>query len=81
MVLTLDIPESIVREAESRGMAVEELVRERLEPDFVPVTGRMPFGSGPLTPAEAADDIRKLRVGVTLGGEVTIKQLIEEGRP
>jgi hypothetical protein len=83
MVITVDIPESIVREAESRGIAVEALVRERLEvaPDFASRPGWRRFGSGTIAPAEAAANIRRLRQEQTLGGEITIKQLIEESRP
>jgi hypothetical protein len=83
MVISVDVPESIVREADDRGIAVEALVRERLDvsPDFASRPGMMRFGSGSKTPSEAAADIRKLRVGQTLGGEITIKQLIDESRP
>jgi Arc/MetJ-type ribon-helix-helix transcriptional regulator len=35
--------------------------------------------SGAVTPAEAVDDIRELRKGVTLGG-LSIRDLINEGR-
>jgi hypothetical protein len=35
--------------------------------------------AGTMTPAEAVDDIRELRKGVTLGG-LSIRDLINEGR-
>ena len=49
--------------------ALEALAR--MEPPAVPARA--------MTPAEAVDDIRELRRGVTLGG-LRIKDLINEGR-
>jgi len=82
MVMTVDIPEQVVREAAARGMAVEALIQERLQTasDFASRPGSQRFGSGPASPATAAADIRELRSGQTLGGGITIRQLIEEGR-
>jgi hypothetical protein len=82
MVMTIDIPEKVMREAEARGIAVEALIEERLNgvSEVASRPGFTRFGPGWKAPAEAAADIRDLRTGQTLGGEITIKQLIEEGR-
>lgn len=82
MVMTVDIPEQVLHEAEARGMAVEALVQERLQiaSSFASRPGFQSFGSGPSAPAQAAADIRELRNGQTLGGVATIQQLIEQGR-
>lgn len=82
MVMTIDIPESIVSEAALRGVPVEAIIQERLSrsSDYVSRPGFRRFGTSEQTPAKAAADIRDLRLGQTLGSDVTIRQLIEEGR-
>ncbi|MEO7028495.1 MAG: hypothetical protein ABI147_03740 [Acidobacteriaceae bacterium] len=82
MVMTIDIPEEVVRAAATRGIAVEVLIQERLHgaSEFASRPGFTRFGSASKTASEAVADIRELRSCQTLGGEVTIKQLIEEGR-
>jgi len=34
-----------------------------------------------LTPAEAIEGLRELSRGITLGADITIRELIDEGRP
>ena len=64
-----------------RGLSVEALV-EQLDEQAVNAEIKhqwVRLGPSPLTPEQAADDIRELRKGLTLGG-LTIKDLISEGR-
>lgn len=81
MVMTIDIPDAAVKEAESRGIQVEELLREKftthVEERILP--GSRPFGNGTRTPAEAGASICKNRKRYTLG-DITIRELIDEGR-
>jgi hypothetical protein len=78
MLMTIDIPEKAVAEAESRGIAVEALIREKFEATHFP-PGFVQLGSPTMSPAEATARIRELQQRYTLGG-ITIKELIEEGR-
>lgn len=80
MTITVSIPDQLASRAVQSGMSVEKYVEKLLA--SVPYEAEQPFvrfGPGPLTPEQAADDIRELRKGVTLGG-LSIKDLINEGR-
>jgi hypothetical protein len=70
MILTIDIPESLVEEAKARGISVEALVREKIEmgPDAsvcVSPTAKR-FGVGTKTPDEAVASILEMRKKYTL---------------
>ncbi len=83
MLVTIDIPESVVAEAKARGISVETLVREKIE--VAPDNGHEATDLAvsqirPMTPAEAGAALREMRKRYTLGDTVTIRQLIEEGR-
>lgn len=83
MLVTIDIPESVVAEAKARGISVEALVREKIEvaPEAELEAADLQASQiRPMTPAEAGTGLREMRKRYTLGGTVTIKQLIEEGR-
>lgn len=82
--MMIDVPDSAVKEAEARGIAVEDLLKEKFLPVQEGEDARfahlMRFGPGTKTPAEAAASMREMAQRYTLRGQVTIKQLIEEGR-
>jgi hypothetical protein len=82
MQILLEVPDELAAEAQSRGVSLESYVKEIVE------TARKPkaeiqwnrFGPGPYTPQEAGRNIRELSKRITLGGDVTLKKLIDEGR-
>jgi hypothetical protein len=84
MTITVDIkPEiqaELARQAAGHGRAIEAYAASLLEEAIHLPTGT----NGPVFDKEraqaAAARIRELRKGVTLGG-LTIRQLIDEGRP
>jgi hypothetical protein len=81
MTITVSVPDQLAAQAAALGISVEALVQQLAE-EAVQTQGHarwVRFGPGPLTPEQAADDIRELRKGLTLGG-VRIKDLISEGR-
>jgi Arc/MetJ-type ribon-helix-helix transcriptional regulator len=81
MMLTLDEHGEELLEAHLRSgryQSAEEVVTRALETlaeKEPPIIGERQQ----MTPAEAVDDIRRIRKGVTLGG-LKIKDLINEGR-
>ena len=81
MTITVSVPDELAERAAARGISVEALVEGWVEE--AARTERqvkwVRFGPGPLTPEQAADDIRDLRKGVTLDG-LKIKDLVAEGR-
>jgi ATP-dependent exoDNAse (exonuclease V) alpha subunit len=82
MTLTIEVPEKLIAEAEARGVPVVELVRERLEPENRQVHRHkeVPADFDWDRVAGAVQRIRENSMLSTLGPDVTIKQLIEEGR-
>jgi hypothetical protein len=82
MTLTIEVPEKLIAEAEARGVPVVELVRERLEPEYRPLRPHkeLPADFDWNKVAGAVQRIRENSLLSTLGPDVTIKQLIEEGR-
>ena len=79
MQVTVNIPEEAAAKARALGLGIEEYL-ERLVASDASTSERVgPFGSGPYTPEEAADGIRELRKGLSLGG-LKIKDLMNEGR-
>jgi hypothetical protein len=82
MQLTLDIPEKIERKAAELGVEVSVLIEQAF--DFIapdpPPPGFTRLGLPRWTREEATAVIKEIQRTHTLGGEVTIKQLIEEGR-
>ena len=87
MVMTIDVPEKIVRDAEASGISVEEqlqrLAQRQREPDL---SGLIPIGRQHSSPEEAAaarrkagERMREIASRNTLGG-ISIKELINEGR-
>ena len=81
MTITVSVPDRFAVEAAARGLSVEALVEQLAEQAVAHELRPRPvrLGPGPLTPEQAADDIRELRKGLTLHG-LTIKDLTSEGR-
>jgi hypothetical protein len=82
MELTIEIPEKIERKAAELGVDVRELVNQAFDaiaPEQPP-TGITRFGIPRMTRAEAHAAIMEIQRTHTLGDDITIKQLIEEGR-
>jgi len=83
MTITLDIsPEvqtQLARQAAAHGRAVEAYAASLLE-EAVHILAPMKAGFDRKRAQTAAVRIRELRNGVTLGG-LTIRELIDEGRP
>lgn len=92
MELTIEVPENIVKEAEARDMPVMDLVQEKLNPEPLKAEnldrnsdeywlqrGFKRFGDSNKTPEEAVASMLENRKKYPLG-DVTIRQLIEEGR-
>jgi hypothetical protein len=82
MQLTLDIPEKIERKAAELGVEVSVLIEQAFDviaPD-PPATGLNRLGLPRMTRAQAAEAMTELQRTQTLGADITIKQLIEEGR-
>jgi hypothetical protein len=82
MTVTIEVPDELVAEAEVRGLPVEEVVSERLadssrEPRSYQ---ELPAGFDWDKVAGAVQRIRENSRLSTLGPDITIKQLIEEGR-
>ena len=83
MTITIEVPETLVQEAEARGIPIETLATERLAPPAIEDLERPGFTRASperKTIAEAIHSIRENRKKSTLGPNVTIRQLIEEGR-
>ncbi len=81
MTITVSVPDQLADHAAARGLSVEALVEQLAEQalDAGAKHGPVLLGHGTLTSEQAADDIRELRKGLTLGG-LKIKDLISEGR-
>ena len=76
MQVTINIPDQLAAEAAARGIAVDIYVE-----GFVAEQSRQAhLVHPPKSVQDAVERIRALRRGVTLGGEVKIKDLIREGR-
>jgi hypothetical protein len=67
--------EEILQQLRHAG-SPEQVVEEALE-RFAAEQGGRPKG---MTAHEAVDRIRELRKGVTLGDEISVKELVDEGR-
>jgi len=82
MELTIEIPAKIEQKAAELGVDVRELVNQAFDviAPGPPTLDRNPFGLPRMTRAEATAAIREIQRTHTLGGDVTIKELIEEGR-
>ena len=87
MVMTIDIPDQIIRQAEANALTVEQLLHRMANSDHEPdLTGLVPWGVVHESP-EAASEARKRAANSmceiasrnTLGG-TTIRELINEGR-
>lgn len=76
MELTIKVPDGLMKEADTRGVSVEALVRERLRAD---TSESLWAGIPKKNAAEAVARMLERRKNFPLG-EVTVKQLIEEGR-
>jgi hypothetical protein len=83
MTITIDIrPEveaELARQAAARGSAIEAYAARLLEEAALPAGANAPSFDKERARA-AGERIRELRKGVTLGG-LTIRKLIDEGRP
>jgi hypothetical protein len=80
LILTLDTHGEQLIAAHLRSglyQSPEEVVTRALE--ILAEKEQHAAATGTMTPAEAVDDIRALRKGVTLGG-LSIRDLINEGR-
>ncbi len=81
MVMTLDIPDKILQEAEARGVSVESYLQDAFADDAE--TGPMPgftrIAGLRGNPKAAAASIREIASRNTLGG-LKIKDLVNEGR-
>jgi hypothetical protein len=85
MTITIDIrPEvqaELARQAAAKGRALEAHAASLLEDAArVPADIRAPAALDKERARAAGERIRELRKGVTLGG-LTIRELIDEGRP
>jgi hypothetical protein len=82
MLLTIEVPAKIEQKAAELGVDVRVLLRQAF--DFIASDGATsdanPFGLPMMTRAEATAAIRNIQRTHTLGGEATIKELIEERR-
>lgn len=94
--IAISLPEDLIAhlecETKRRGLeTLDELIRQLLESSTEPpvrganggdVEGRVgPFNEPPtMTTKEALDRIREISKHCTLGPDLTIRQLIEEGR-
>ncbi len=87
MVMTIDVPEKIVRDAQASGISVEQqlerLAQREREPDL---SGLVPVGrqyssleEAAAARKEAGERMREIASRNTLGG-LSIKELINEGR-
>jgi hypothetical protein len=73
--LAPDVQAALLAQAKANGLSLEAFAEEVLRERSGAVS------RPPLTRSQiAAQRIRELRKGVTLGAEVSIKELIEEGR-
>ena len=81
MQITIDVSEKVAAQAEANGLSVKKFAEQVVED----AAGDKPrfewdsFGPGPYRPQEAVRNIRELSRRLTLGGEVTLKELIHEG--
>lgn len=74
MVMTIDVPENAIREAERQGKSVEVLLRDWfLDSDLTPV------GYSGRDPELAAQSIERLSERHTLDG-IRMRDLLREGR-
>ena len=87
MVMTIDVPEKIVRDAQASGISVEQMLQRLAQQEGQPdLDGLIPIGRKFDTPEEArqareraAQSMREIASRNTLGG-IRIKDLINEGR-
>jgi hypothetical protein len=81
MQITIDVSEKVAAQAEADGLSVEAFVQRVVERaairDAVLDLHRIP--PGPYTPQEAGPNLRELSKSLTLGDDVTLKELIHEG--
>ena len=84
MTITVDIrPEvqaELARQAAARGSALETYAADLLESVVILPAGGSPANFDRERALAAGARIRELRKGVSLGG-LTIRELIDEGRP
>jgi hypothetical protein len=81
MQIKIDVSEKVAAQAEANGLSVERFAQQVVE-DAAGATPRMEwdsFGPGPYKPQEAVRNIRELSERLTLGDDVTLKELIHEG--
>lgn len=79
MMMTIDIPEKALAEATLRVIPVERVIRGKFELPQASLSSFVNLGSPTMSPVEAVARIRDLQKRYTLG-DVTIQDLIEEGR-
>jgi len=81
MQITIDVSEKVAAQAEANGLSVEKFAEQVVENAAVakPRIEWDSFGPGPYSPQEAVQNIRELSKRLTLGGDVTLKELIHEG--
>ena len=80
MQVTVNIPDEVAAQVQSRGLSLDAYVQRLVSSDAVVFKhGLVRLGPGPYTPEEAGRQIRELRKNNRLGG-LKIKDLIEEGR-
>jgi hypothetical protein len=84
MTITVDIrPEvqaELARQAAAQGRAIEAYVESLIEEAVDLPSGANPLGFNKERAQAAGARIRELSKGLTLGG-LTIRELIDEGRP
>ncbi len=78
MQITVDISERVAAKAEADGVSVEAFVKTVAEraAEAEPEVTWVRMEPGPYTPQEAVRNIRELSKGLTLGGDITLKELI-----
>lgn len=79
--MTIDIPETVIERAASRGVPVSALIAEAvasLMDESIPA-GFVRLGTSSMTREEATEALLEIQRTHTLGG-ISIKALIEEGR-
>jgi hypothetical protein len=80
MQVTVNIPDEVAAQVQSRGLSLDAYVQRLVASDaVVSKHGLVRLGPGPYSPEEAGRWIRELRKGNRLDG-LKIKDLIEEGR-
>jgi len=80
MQVTVNIPDELAAQVQSRGLSLDDYVQRLVACDAVASKHQLVrLGTGPYSPEEAGRWIRELRKNNRLDG-LKIKDLIDEGR-